>query len=123
MRSNVSELSVFAGVSISVYISSPRPIMCPLGKSVHNERMRIGSFLRGNGCDKADIYAPLAPRLGNESNHAHLRGWLVELEREKGKVLLHATGKPLDRRNQKDREKKTETDREKERISIAPHHS
>ena len=41
----------------------------------------MGSFLLGNGCDKVDIYACLAPRFGNVANHTHMRSWLAHLER------------------------------------------
>jgi len=46
----------------------------------NNERLRIGSFLIGNGCDASDIYNCLAPRLGNDGNHRSMRSWLHSLQ-------------------------------------------
>ena len=46
------------------------------------ERLRIGSFLLGNGCDKDDIYRALEPRLGNDGNRKQLRSWLDDLQKK-----------------------------------------
>ena len=46
----------------------------------NNERLRIGSFLVGNGCSATDVYNCLAPRLGNDGNHRSMRSWLHDLQ-------------------------------------------